>query len=113
MIEPQNLFNLYKNMGKSHAMTANQTAINTLIEQLRQQGFDEHQIKTDADSLGFWGKDWTKHFEPNASAIVSQNPPSNCKPSSSYVMSLTSSLPQAVDERVYPQGSCRQWRGGD
>lgn len=57
-------------MGKSHAMTANQTAINTLIEQLRQQGFDEHQIKTDADSLGFWGKDWTKHFEPNASAIA-------------------------------------------
>ena len=57
-------------MGKSHAMTANQTAINTLIEQLHQQGFDEHQIKTDADSLGFWGKDWTKHFEPNASAIV-------------------------------------------
>ena len=57
-------------MGKSHTMTANQTAINTLIEQLRQQGFDEHQIKTDADSLGFWGKDWTKHFEPNASAIV-------------------------------------------
>lgn len=57
-------------MGKSHAMTANQTAINTLIEQLRQQGFDEHQIKTDAGSLGFWGKDWTKHFEPNASAIV-------------------------------------------
>lgn len=57
-------------MGKSHAMTANQTAINTLIEQLRQQGFDDSQIKTDADSLGFWGKDWTKHFEPNASAIV-------------------------------------------
>ena len=57
-------------MGKSHAMTANQTAINTLIEQLHQQGFDEQQIKTDADSLGFWGKDWTKHFEPNASAIV-------------------------------------------
>lgn len=57
-------------MGKSHAMTANQTAINTLIEQLRQQGFDEQQIKTDADSLGYWGKDWTKHFEPNASAIV-------------------------------------------
>ena len=57
-------------MGKSHAMTANQTAINTLIEQLHQQGFDEQQIKTDADSLGYWGKDWTKHFEPNASAIV-------------------------------------------
>ena len=57
-------------MGKSHTMTANQTAINTLIDQLHQQGFDEHQIKTDADSLGFWGKDWTKHFEPNASAIV-------------------------------------------
>ncbi len=57
-------------MGKSHAMTANQTAINTLIDQLRQQGFDEQQIKTDADSLGYWGKDWTKHFEPNASAIV-------------------------------------------
>lgn len=27
-------------------------------------------IKTDADSLDNWGKDWTKHFEPNASAIL-------------------------------------------
>ncbi|UNU73877.1 FAD-binding oxidoreductase [Moraxella nasovis] len=27
-------------------------------------------IKTDADSLEYWGKDWTKHFTPNAFAIV-------------------------------------------
>ena len=27
-------------------------------------------IKTDADSLENWGKDWTKHFTPNASAIL-------------------------------------------
>lgn len=31
---------------------------------------DTNQIKTDADSLEHWGKDWTKHFEPNASMIV-------------------------------------------
>lgn len=31
---------------------------------------DANQIKTDADSLENWGKDWTKHFEPNASMIV-------------------------------------------
>ncbi|MFW2176745.1 MULTISPECIES: FAD-binding oxidoreductase [unclassified Moraxella] len=44
--------------------------IQTLIDHLTAQGFDEQQIKTDADSLAFWGKDWTKHFEPNASAIL-------------------------------------------
>lgn len=32
--------------------------------------FDESQIKMDTDSLEFWGKDWTKHFEPNAAAIL-------------------------------------------
>lgn len=31
---------------------------------------DPSQIKTDADSLEHWGKDWTKHFAPCASAIV-------------------------------------------
>lgn len=33
-------------------------------------GFDASQIKTDSESLRHWGKDWTKHFAPNASAIV-------------------------------------------
>ncbi len=33
-------------------------------------GFDTSQIKTDSESLQHWGKDWTKHFAPNASAIV-------------------------------------------
>ena len=46
------------------------TAIDTLINTLTQQGFDPNQIKTDADSLAHWGKDWTKHFEPKASAII-------------------------------------------
>ncbi|BFM03447.1 hypothetical protein Psyaliredsea_20940 [Psychrobacter alimentarius] len=32
--------------------------------------FDPSQIKTDAESLEHWGKDWTKHFIPNAAAIV-------------------------------------------
>lgn len=30
----------------------------------------DNQIKTDADSLMNWGKDWTKHFTPNATAIL-------------------------------------------
>lgn len=46
------------------------TATQTLLTQLTQQGFDDSQIKTDPDSLNFWGKDWTKHFEPNALAIL-------------------------------------------
>ena len=90
-------------MGKSHDMTANQTAINTLIEQLRQQGFDEHQIKTDADSLGFWGKDWTKHFEPNASAIVFPKSTQQVQAIVKLCNELISSLPQAVDGRGYRQ----------
>lgn len=44
--------------------------IQTLLEQLKQANFDETQIKIDPDSLTHWGKDWTKHFEPNASAIL-------------------------------------------
>lgn len=30
----------------------------------------EQRVKTDHDSLQTWGKDWTKHFEPNPSVIV-------------------------------------------
>lgn len=30
----------------------------------------EQRVKTDRDSLQTWGKDWTKHFEPNPSVIV-------------------------------------------
>lgn len=33
-------------------------------------GFDDSQIKTDAESLEYWGKDWTKHFAPAPCAIV-------------------------------------------
>ena len=32
--------------------------------------FEDNQIKTDAESLDYWGKDWTKHFAPNPTAIV-------------------------------------------
>lgn len=46
------------------------TQIQALLDQLTQQGFDDSQIKTDPDSLNYWGKDWTKHFEPNALAIL-------------------------------------------
>ena len=30
----------------------------------------ENRIKTDADSLQNWGRDHTKHFDPNPSVIV-------------------------------------------
>lgn len=30
----------------------------------------EQRVKTDSESLQVWGKDWTKHFEPNPSVIV-------------------------------------------
>lgn len=46
-------------------------SVTSLIDELKtQNGFDDSQIKTDKDSLDNWGKDWTKHFEPNAAAIV-------------------------------------------
>jgi len=32
--------------------------------------FPKDRLKTDAESLGVYGRDWTKHFEANASAIV-------------------------------------------
>lgn len=40
-----------------------------VIEQL-QAIVGEQRVKTDQDSLQTWGKDWTKHFEPNPSVIV-------------------------------------------
>lgn len=46
------------------------TTTQTLLDRLTAQGFDPSQIKTDPDSLEHWGKDWTKHFIPNASAIL-------------------------------------------
>jgi len=44
-----------------------QTILSTLIDTHQ---FDASQIKTDAESLEHWGKDWTKHFAPAAAAIV-------------------------------------------
>ena len=44
--------------------------INQLLDTLNQHGFEPAQIKTDPDSLNHWGKDWTKHFDPNASVII-------------------------------------------
>lgn len=46
------------------------TATQNLLNQLKQQGFEDSQLKTDPNSLDNWGKDWTKHFAPNASAIL-------------------------------------------
>ncbi|WP_019672902.1 FAD-binding oxidoreductase [Psychrobacter lutiphocae] len=45
--------------------------LNALLQTLSEQhGFDDSQIKTDDDSLQYWGADWTKHFAPAPSAIV-------------------------------------------
>ena len=58
------------------AYTMNQIAIDTDILQTlftsltTTHGFDDSQIKTDAESLEHWGKDWTKHFAPAPCAIV-------------------------------------------
>ncbi len=44
--------------------------IEQLITHLKAHGFEDNQIKTDAESLAYWGCDWTKHFTPNPSIIV-------------------------------------------
>ncbi len=46
------------------ALTALLTSLTTTY------GFDDSQIKTDAESLEYWGKDWTKHFAPAPCAII-------------------------------------------
>jgi len=51
--------------------TSETNAVQTILSTLTDtHDFDPTQIKTDAESLAHWGKDWTKHFAPAASAIV-------------------------------------------
>ncbi|WP_201559990.1 FAD-binding oxidoreductase [Psychrobacter sp. NC44] len=51
--------------------TSETNAVQTILSTLTDtHSFDPTQIKTDAESLEHWGKDWTKHFAPAASAIV-------------------------------------------
>ena len=40
-----------------------------LLAQLTQL-LGDARVKTDHDSRMNWGKDWTKHFEPNPSVVV-------------------------------------------
>ncbi|MDN3399813.1 FAD-binding oxidoreductase, partial [Psychrobacter sp. APC 3426] len=55
----------------SLASQSNTTAVQTILSNLLDvHQLDPSQIKTDAESLEHWGKDWTKHFAPAASAIV-------------------------------------------
>ncbi|MCG3878380.1 FAD-binding oxidoreductase [Psychrobacter sp. Ps6] len=50
---------------------AHTNAVQTILSTLTDtHQFDSSQIKTDAESLEHWGKDWTKHFAPAAAAIV-------------------------------------------
>lgn len=50
---------------------AHTNAVQTILSSLTDtHQFDLTQIKTDAESLEHWGKDWTKHFAPAAAAIV-------------------------------------------
>jgi len=50
---------------------AHTNAVQTILSTLTDtHQFDPNQIKTDAESLEHWGKDWTKHFAPAAAAIV-------------------------------------------
>lgn len=68
-------------MTAPEAMTASETpvantnihtaAVQAILDSLvNQHQFDTAQIKTDAESLEHWGKDWTKHFAPAPAAIV-------------------------------------------
>ena len=51
--------------------TSETNAVQTILSTLTDtHDFDPTQIKTDAESLEHWGKDWTKHFAPAAAAIV-------------------------------------------
>ncbi len=56
---------------ESTTVSTNQGLTEQVLSALQaQHGYDETQIKTDATSLEYWGKDWTKHFAPAPSAIV-------------------------------------------
>jgi len=59
-------------MTPTTAQTTSETnAVQTILSTLTDiHNFDSTQIKTDAESLEHWGKDWTKHFAPAAAAIV-------------------------------------------
>ncbi|MGO2277412.1 FAD-binding oxidoreductase [Psychrobacter sp. AOP7-D1-21] len=51
--------------------TSETNAVQAILRTLTEtHEFDSTQIKTDAESLEHWGKDWTKHFSPAAAAIV-------------------------------------------
>ena len=51
--------------------TTHTAAVQSILSSLLDvHQFDASQIKTDSESLEHWGKDWTKHFTPAASAIV-------------------------------------------
>jgi len=44
--------------------------VTATAELLKELGFKAEQIKTDAESLKYYGKDWTTYFDISASAIV-------------------------------------------
>ena len=45
--------------------TSETNAVQAILRTLTEtHEFDSTQIKTDAESLEHWGKDWTKHFSP-------------------------------------------------
>ena len=51
--------------------TTHTAAVQSILSSLLDvHQFDASQIKTDSESLEHWGKDWTKHFAPDAAAIV-------------------------------------------
>lgn len=58
-------------------MTNATSAVTDILTRLQQtqaeqpyEAYAAAQIKTDTESLQHWGKDWTKHFDPNPTAIV-------------------------------------------
>ena len=50
-------------------MTASPTLPADLLQRLTEL-LGDTQVRTDADSLQHWGRDWTKHYEPRPAVIV-------------------------------------------
>ena len=70
-------------------MTQSQTSLSQadLESQLKSIVGDD-KVKTDADSLETFGKDWTKIYPPNPSALYFLKPLSKCKRSLNSPMSI-------------------------
>jgi hypothetical protein len=67
----------------------------------------ENRIKTDADSLENWGRDHTKHFDPNPSVIVFPSSTEQVQAIVNLPINLMLRLHHQVVAQVYRQVQLR------